>query len=192
MVVNGPRTVPIYQVDAFTDVPFRGNPAAVCLMDDEMDDPTLQAIAAENNLSETAFLSSVGGGPFEEAEEFHLRWFTPVNEVPLCGHATLATSAVLFDALGYPRDEVTFSSLSGPLRARRRPDGILLDFPADSVAPFDPPAGLLGALGLDDAEEVLYAERGKDVLVRVQSAMTVRQLEPDFRALVESTRGTEI
>jgi PhzF family phenazine biosynthesis protein len=186
------RRIPLYLVDAFTDKPFRGNPAAVCLMEDEMDDHTLQAIAAENNLSETAFLWAAGGGHLRDAEEFHLRWFTPVNEVPLCGHATLATSAVLFDALEYPGDVIAFRTLSGRLQAERHPDGILLDFPADEVAPFDPPAGLLEAMGVDDAVEVLYTDRGKDVLVRLASAAAVRNLDPDFRAMVESTRGTDI
>jgi PhzF family phenazine biosynthesis protein len=192
MVAEKGRRIPLYQVDAFTDAPFRGNPAAVCLMEGEMDDRTLQAIAAENNLSETAFLWAEGGGHFEEAVGFHLRWFTPTNEVPLCGHATLATSAVLFDALGYPRDEIAFRSLSGPLTAKRHPEGTLLDFPADEVAPIEPPQGLLKAMGIDEAEEVLYTDRGKDVLVRVTDEAVVRGLDPDFRAMMGSTRGTDI
>jgi PhzF family phenazine biosynthesis protein len=186
------RHIPLYQVDAFTDTPFRGNPAAVCLMEEEADDATLQAIAAENNLSETAFLWAEGGGGFEEAGSYHLRWFTPAAEVPLCGHATLATSTVLFDALSYPRDEISFRSLSGPLTARRRPDGVLLDFPADEVEPLDPPAGLMEALGVADAREVMYARRLGDVLVRLPSAEAVRGLDPDFRGMLEATRGTDI
>jgi PhzF family phenazine biosynthesis protein len=186
------RNIPLFQVDAFTDTPFRGNPAAVCLMEGEVADRTLQDIAAENNLSETAFLWAERGGPFEEASGFHLRWFTPATEVPLCGHATLATSAVLFDALGYPRDEISFRSLSGTLTARRHPEGILLDFPSDEVAPRDPPAGLLEAMGIEDAEEVLWTDRGKDFLVRLPTAGAVRGLDPDFRAMVEATSGTDI
>ncbi len=184
--------VPIYQVDAFTEVPFRGNPAAVCLMEDEVDDPLLQAIAAENNLSETAFLWAAGGGPFEEADEFRLRWFTPISEVPLCGHATLATSAVMFDALGYPREEIRFSSLSGTLVARRHREGILLDFPADQLVDSEPPDHLLEALGVEEAMECAFATRGKDVLVRVSSQEEVRGLDPDFRAMVAATEGTDV
>lgn len=182
----------MYQVDAFTDRPFRGNPAAVCLMDRRVDDAVLQAIAAENNLSETAFLWTEGGVAFEDADRFHLRWFTPTVEVPLCGHATLATSAVLFWVLGYPRDEARFRSLSGELVARRHPEGILLDFPADNVRPLEPPAGLLEAMGIDDAVEVLFAERGRDILVRVSSEATVRGLQPDPRGMVLTTRGMDV
>lgn len=189
---EGRGDIPIFQVDAFTSEPFRGNPAAVCLMEREMDDRTLQAIAAENNLSETAFLWAEGGGTFEGADRFHLRWFTPAVEVPLCGHATLGTSAVLFDVVGYPRDEIRFRSLSGELVARRHPEGILLDFPSDSVRPLEPPAGLLDAMGINEAMEVHFAERGRDIMVRVASESTVRGLRPDFRAMVEATRGMDV
>lgn len=182
----------MYQVDAFTDEPFRGNPAAVCILEEELDDGTLQAIAAENNLSETAFVRPVRGGPPSEADEFHLRWFTPVVEVPLCGHATLATSAVLFDVVGYPRDELHFRSLSGPLVARRHTGGILLDFPVDQLVPIEPPEGFLEALGVADPVEFMFAERGKDMLVRVPTPSSVRELRPDFRRMVDMTRGTDM
>jgi len=182
----------MYQVDAFTDKPFRGNPAAVCLMDRRVGDDVLQAIAAENNLSETAFLWAEGGAAFHEAERFHLRWFTPTVEVPLCGHATLATSAVIFHALGYPRDEARFRSLSGELVARRRPEGILLDFPADEVRPLEPPGGFLEAMGIADAVEVQFAERGRDIMVRVSSEATVRGLQPDIRGMIVATRGMDV
>ncbi len=184
--------IPMYQVDAFTDRPFHGNPAAVCLMDRRVDDGVLQAIAAENNLSETAFLWAEGGVAFQDADRFHLRWFTPTVEVPLCGHATLATSAVLFQVLGYPRDEARFLSLSGELVAQRRPEGILLDFPADTVQPIEPPEGLLEAMGIGDAVEVLLAERGRDIMLRVSSEATVRDLRPDPRGMVVATRGMEV
>ena len=189
---GGRDDIPIFQVDAFTSEPFSGNPAAVCLMEQETDDRTLQAIAVENNLSETAFLWPEGGGRFEDADRFHLRWFTPGVEVPLCGHATLATSAVLFDIVGYPRDEIRFRSLSGELIAKRRPEGILLDFPSDLVRPLEPPAGLLQAMDVDEAMEVHFAERGRDIMVRVSSESTVRGIRPDFRAMIEATRGMEL
>lgn len=189
---SGRTWVPVYQVDAFTDEPFRGNPAAVCLMEGDVGDATLLAMAAENNLSETAFLWAEGDVPLEQAEMFRLRWFTPVNEVPLCGHATLATSAVVFDVLGYPRDEIRYSSLSGPLVARRHIDGILLDFPVDKVEAIEPPEALLAAMGVEEAEECMFARRGKDVLVRVASPDVVRGLDPDFRGMVEVTAGTDV
>ena len=185
-------SIPIYQVDAFSDEPFRGNPAAVCLMEEEVEDATLQAIAAENNLSETAFVWAEGGVSFEDADGFRLRWFTPTVEVPLCGHATLATSAVLFDVVGYHRDEIRYRSLSGPLIAKRHDDGILLDFPADEVEPFEPPKGYLEALGTEDVIYTLYARRGKDIMVRVSGPETVRGLRPDFRGMLVSTRDLDV
>ena len=193
MSVRGPgQWVRMYHVDAFTREPFRGNPAAVCLMEGVQEDGVLQAIAAENNLSETAFLSTTDALPFAEARGFRLRWFTPKVEVPLCGHATLATSAVLFNALGYPRDEVRFDSLSGPLVAKRQGDGILLDFPTDQPAPFEPPAGLLDAMGLDRVIDARFARRGRDVLLRVADEDAVKAVEPDFRAMVVATSGLAV
>jgi PhzF family phenazine biosynthesis protein len=192
MSMEGSKRVRMYQVDAFTDVPFRGNPAAVCLMEEDLDDAVLQAIAAENNLSETAFVWPAGGGPHLEANEFQIRWFTPTVEVPLCGHATLATSAVLFDAIGYPREEIRYHSLSGPLTAKRHIEGILLDFPADEVAPIEPPEGLIEAMGMDDVEESFFAKRGKDFMLLVDSPDTVRRMRPAFGAMVRSTAGMDV
>jgi PhzF family phenazine biosynthesis protein len=185
-------SIPFYQVDAFSDEAFRGNPAAVCLVDEAFDDDLMQTIAAENNLSETAFLSTVGGAVFLDADEFHLRWFTPTVEVPLCGHATLATSAVLFHELGYPRDEICFRSLSGRLVARRHPDGILLDFPADTIEPFDLPEGLLHAMGLAVVEETYFAKRGRDIMLRVDDPKVVKGLKPDFQGMVAATGGLDV
>lgn len=189
---SSPQRIPIYQVDAFTDEPFRGNPAAVCLMEEQVADATLQAIAAENNLSETAFVWAEGGVPFEDADGFHLRWFTPTVEVPLCGHATLGTSAVLFDAVGYPGDEIRYRSLSGTLIAKRHDDGILLDLPADEVEPFKPPKGYLDALGTGDVVDTLYAKRGKDIMVRVPGPDAVRGLRPDFSSMVAATGDLDV
>lgn len=172
--------IPIYQVDAFTDELFRGNPAAVCLLSQDMDDARLQAIAAEMNLSETAFLSQLKQGPLSEQRAFALRWFTPAVEVPLCGHATLATSAVLFHEIGVSSDELTFQTMSGELRAKREGKGILLDFPADELAPIDPPKKLLEAIGISEYEDAMYAKNGKDLMIHVKSEDQVRGLNPDF------------
>ena len=119
--------IPIFQVDAFASEMFSGNPAAVCLLDDWLEDSVLQSIAAENNLSETAFLVPQDKG-------YQLRWFTPATEVALCGHATLASALVVFDSLNWPADSITFQTReSGALTVRRR-DGLLeMDFPATEV-----------------------------------------------------------
>src|SRR5436853_7761849 len=113
----------IFQVDAFTDRRFAGNPAAVVPMESFLPDALLQAIAAENNLAETAFL-------VREGDHYRLRWFTPTTEVPLCGHATLASAAVVMERLERGRNEVVFQSNSGPLPVRRTPTGYVLNFPA--------------------------------------------------------------
>jgi PhzF family phenazine biosynthesis protein len=177
------RRIPIYQVDAFTDEPFRGNPAAVCILSDELDDAKLQAIAAEMNLSETAFLSPIEQGPLSEQHNFSLRWFTPTLEVPLCGHATLATSAVLFREIGITADEVTFHTKSGELKAKQEGQRILLDFPADGPVPIDPPIELLKAMGISEYERTAFAKKGRDLLVHLKSEEQVMQLRPDFERM---------
>ena len=120
--------LPIYQVDAFADHVFAGNPVAIMPLQQWLDDETLQAIAMENNLSETAFLVPRGEG-------YQLRWFTPTVEVDLCGHATLAAAHVLFEHLQHPADDILFHTRSGDLRVRRSAAGLTLDFPAASLLP---------------------------------------------------------
>jgi len=167
------REIPIYQVDAFTDAPFSGNPAAVCLPGAWPDATLMQSIAAENNLSETAFLVPEGAG-------YGLRWFTPKLEVPLCGHATLAAGFVLLEHLKAADDKVAFETQSGTLTVQRSGDRFVLDFPTIAVEPCDPPAGLAAALGAESAETfcstadyVAVFERGADIVT----------LTPDFGAL---------
>ncbi len=130
------HTLPIFQVDAFTDRPFTGNPAAVCPLPAWLPDDTLQAIAAENNLSETAFTVPEGDG-------YRLRWFTPTLEVALCGHAPLAAASVLLTEPG----SLAFSTRSGTLTVTRSGDALTMDFPSIPPTPAEPPAGLLDALG---------------------------------------------
>ena len=133
----------IHQVDAFTDQPFRGNPAAVCVLSRPASEPWMQAVAAEMNLSETAFLH-------REGEIWRLRWFTPVVEVALCGHATLAAAHVLWGTGVVARrgDDLTFETLSGRLGARFESGRIELDFPEKRTEAAAPPAGLLESLGV--------------------------------------------
>jgi len=182
--------MPLYQVDAFTRVPFKGNPAAVCLLPHALDDALMQVIAAEMNLSETAFVMPLGDTPWNEAARFSLRWFTPKVEVRLCGHATLGTAAVLFGVVGVQATSVTFETLSGDLIARRVAGGavgcetITLDFPADTPVPCAPPAGALQALGVASAEAAVYGTRAHDLLIQLDDAQQVRALRPDFPALL--------
>ena len=166
--------IPVYQVDAFTRSVFGGNPAMVCPLDEWLPDETLQAIAMENNLSETAFFVKSGDG-------FHLRWFTPAVEVDLCGHATLAAAYVLFELLEPNREEVTFTTASGELAVTRHGNRLALDFPARPPRAVDPCSGLIEALGPRPVE--IFAAR--DYLVVYEDEDTVRSLEPDMRALLD-------
>lgn len=167
-------TIPIYQVDAFADRPFAGNPAAVCPLGAWLPDELMQAIANENNLSETAFL--VGGGG-----RYHLRWFTPVVEVDLCGHATLAAAFVILTR-HEPGEQVVFTTqTAGELRVTREPDGrFTLDLPAYPPRPVAAPAGLSEALGVTPVEVLQGSPK---LLVVLDAAEAVAALEPDFRAV---------
>lgn len=164
--------IPLYQVDAFTSQLFRGNPAAVCSLEDWLPDELLQSIAAENNLSETAFF-------VRRADRYELRWFTPVTEVDLCGHATLASAYVLMQRLEPGRDEVVFETKSGELRVRREGELLAMDFPARPPTPCPEPEGLAEALGAQPRE--LWASR--DLMAVLDSEAEVRNLRPRFDLL---------
>jgi PhzF family phenazine biosynthesis protein len=177
-------TLPIYQVDAFTEKPFSGNPAAVCLLSGSRDSVWMQNVAREMNLSETAFLQNQGEG-------FSLRWFTPVVEVDLCGHATLASAHILWETgLLPPKEQARFYTRSGLLTAERRGGEIELNFPAKPEEPAVPPPELPKALGVDPR----YTGKSKfDYLVEVDSEETVRNLKPDFSLLKSlAIRGTVV
>jgi predicted PhzF superfamily epimerase YddE/YHI9 len=167
---------PLYLVDAFSAEPFAGNPAAVCLLGEDEDAGWMQAVAAEMNLSETAFLRPAGAG------RYRLRWFTPTVEVELCGHATLASAHVLWTEGLAGEGQVRFDTASGRLTARPAGDGtIWLDFPATPAAGLDPPPGLLDALGGGPAR---FVGLGRfDYLVELADEATVRELAPDLRRL---------
>ena len=167
--------IPIHQVDAFTDEAFHGNPACVCIMDRPKDADWMQAVAAEMNLSETAFVCRRNDG------EFDLRWFTPAVEVELCGHATLAAAHILWETSQLRRTgQARFHTLSGPLTAELRDDRIELDFPANPPAAVAPPNGLLDALGI----AATYVGRTRfDFLVKAQTPRAVRDASPDFGRL---------
>ena len=169
--------IPIYQVDAFADRLFGGNPAAVCPLEAWLPDETMQAIGAENNLSETAFLVPEGDG-------YRLRWFTPKVEVDLCGHATLASAHVVFSHLHPEWQRVVFHTLSGRLEVRRDGDRLVLDFPSRPARLCDVPDELVAALGKEPDAVVLAHE----YLAVYPDERTVRSLMPDMPRLAATTR----
>ncbi len=167
-------TIEIYQVDAFTDKPFSGNPAAVCILSGPADPVWMRNVAAEMNLSETAFL-------YREGEGYSLRWFTPTTEVELCGHATLASAHVLWETGKLrPEDRAEFHTLSGVLRASSNGGLIELDFPSEPAAETPPPPELAESLGVTP----LHTGKNRfDYLIEVESEEIVRNLKPDLALL---------
>jgi len=165
--------IPIYQIDAFAESLFTGNPAAVCPLDGWLPDDQMQKIAAENNLAETAFFAREGPG-------YRIRWFTPAVEVDLCGHATLAAAHVAFAFEGHQGNVIEFASRSGMLRVRREGDRLVLDFPADSPRKVTSPEGLDEALGLPPIE--VWQGRS-DYLLIYEHEADVARMSPDFRRL---------
>jgi PhzF family phenazine biosynthesis protein len=173
--------IPIYQVDAFTNERFKGNPAAVCPLDNWLPAAVMQNIAAENNLAETAFVVAAG-------ENFEIRWFTPTVEVDLCGHATLASAYVLFNELGFSGDQINFiSHRSGPLSVTKNGSILALNFPVDSLTelPLKPEV----AIGLSQTPRAVF--KGKtDYLFVYDSEAEILALQPDFVALkAHAVRG---
>ena len=169
-------SIPIFQVDAFTEEPFKGNPAGVCLLRGPAEASWMQSVAAEMNLSETAFPLAEGGG-------FRLRWFTPKVEVKLCGHATLATAHILWEqGVLAPDREARFQTLSGLLTARRDGELIELDFPARPPLPKPPDwaEAVVGALGI---RPVYIGMSAEDILFEAADEEAVRGVRPDFEAL---------
>ena len=164
----------IFQVDAFTSEAFHGNPAAVVPLKAWLPDETMLAIAAENNLAETAFF--VGGGG-----KYELRWFTPTIEIDLCGHATLASAFVLAEILKTESGEISFQSRSGELKVSRDGERFVLDFPSRPAVECETPAGLIDALGAVP-QKVL---KSRDYLTVYASEAEVATLKPDFRAIAE-------
>jgi len=163
-------SIPFFQVDAFTDKAFGGNPAAVCPLDSWLHDSQLQAIAAENNLAETAFFVPKDG-------EYHIRWFTPTVEVDLCGHATLASAAIVLRHLEPTRQKVVFQSQSGPLIVSRAGDRLMLDFPVRPVEAVELTPAIVAALG----GKPLKAYKGvRDYVVTYANAEEIRALAPDM------------
>ncbi len=173
------KPVRLLQIDAFTAEPFRGNPAGVCLLEANAAEEWMQAVAAEMNLSETAFIVPRG------RDEFGIRWFTPTTEVSLCGHATLASAHALWtEGVVAGASPIVFQARSGRLAAGREGDWIVLDFPLLAVQPVAMPAGLAEALGT--RPRGVYRKEGFTWLAELETAAQVRDLRPDGNALMRA------
>ena len=177
--------LPIFQVDAFADEVFKGNPAAVMPLDKWLDDGLLQAIAMENNLSETAFI-------VKAAEGYELRWFTPQVEVDLCGHATLAAAHVLFEHLDYKSDEILFHTRSGTLGVHCSGLRLTLDFPAKQLVSIDVDLAVCRALGATASEALAPSGKSGAVLYVYEFEADVAELKPDFAALLSASTHSVI
>jgi PhzF family phenazine biosynthesis protein len=182
--------IKIYQLDAFTDSVFGGNPAAVCPLDQWLSDETMQNIAMENNLAETAFY-------VKEKENYRIRWFTPAVEVDLCGHATLAAAYVLFNIEKEPADEILFQSRSGILKVSKDDDLLTLNFPADSLTEIEPNLNLTHCF--DQIPESIF--KGKtDYLFVFHSELQIKTIRPNFshiasldaRGVIITARGDQV
>lgn len=164
----------LYQIDAFAEKPFEGNPAAVCPLDYWLPDTVMQSIAEENNLSETAFFVPKDKG-------HHIRWFSPVREVDLCGHATLASAYVLFNFLGFSGDHIEFDSRSGVLTVAREKEWLVMNFPAQPPKVCELPGEMIKAFGKKPAECL----RSADYLAVFDSEKEILELRPDFAELAK-------
>lgn len=175
--------IKFFQIDAFTQSAFNGNPAAVCPLDAWLDDDTLQKIAEENNLSETAFF-------VKENDGFSLRWFTPAVEVELCGHATLAAAWVIFNKLNYSQSSIKFYTLSGELIvSKAENDYLCMDFPAKQLEKIAINHQLLAALGIAE-DDILSAWQADDILLEIKNEQIIEKLQPNFNELIQiPTRG---
>ncbi len=162
----------LYQIDAFASKPFEGNPAAVCPLKTWIPDELMQLIAAENNLSETAFFVREGSG-------YRIRWFTPTSEVDLCGHATLASAYVLFNILGYDKEKIEFDSRSGILKVMKDNDLLAMDFPAQPPVDCEIPQKIIEAFGTTPVECL----KSKDYIVGFEHETDIESADPDFEKL---------
>lgn len=173
------KTLPMYQVDVFTRERYKGNPAAVCILEDKLEDNVMKLIAAEMNLSETAFVLPID----ENSNIYSLRWFTPEVEVSLCGHGTIGTAKVLYEELNIDSDLITFETKSGNLIAKKYKDGIGIDMPLDTPEDINMPDGLLESLGIDQYEDVKIGKSTRKLIIRVSNEDVILNLRPDFNKM---------
>ncbi|MEI7736127.1 MAG: PhzF family phenazine biosynthesis isomerase [Ferruginibacter sp.] len=171
-----------YFVDSFTNQPFKGNPAAVCITEIALDEITMQNIAMEIGFSETAFISCIS------ENNYSIRFFTPKKEIPLCGHATLAASKIIFDTAAY--ETIVFTNCENvELNIEKSGSKIKMQFPVYDTLPIDVPDALLHALGINTVIETRYSEKNTIILIEISSANELAALSPDFTALIHSYTG---
>lgn len=173
------KSLPMYQVDVFTKDYYKGNPAAVCILKDRLEDDVMKLIAAEMNLSETAFVLPID----KNSNLYSLRWFTPEVEVSLCGHGTIGTAKVLFEVLNIESDIITFETKSGNLTARKYKDGIGIDMPLDIPEEINIPKELLDSLGINDYEDIKIGRNTRKLIIRVNDENTILNLKPDYNKM---------
>lgn len=168
--------IKLYQVDAFAEKLFMGNPAAVCVLNNFLPDPILQNIAMENNLSETAFI-------VKKKNVFHIRWFTPLMEVDLCGHATLAASHVILNHLNYKENVIHFTSKSGDLYVKKDKKQLVLNFPCDRIKKIKTPNVLIDGIGISPEETYKGVS---DYMMIYKDQKQIEKIKPDFKCLLQT------
>lgn len=168
--------IKLYQVDAFAEKLFMGNPAAVCVLNNFLPDPILQNIAMENNLSETAFI-------VKKKSVFHIRWFTPLMEVDLCGHATLAASHVILNHLNYKENVIHFTSKSGDLYVKKEKKQLILNFPCDRIKKIKTPNVLIDGIGISPEETYKGVS---DYMMIYKDQKQIEKIKPDFKCLLQT------
>ncbi|MBS5883956.1 PhzF family phenazine biosynthesis protein [Clostridium sp.] len=175
--------IKIYQVDAFTSKSFKGNPAAVCILEDDISDELMKNIAQEMNLSETAFVKQFKNSNMGKGNLFSLRWFTPEVEVDICGHATLATSKILFDEFNIKEQYIKYETKSGLLIAKKEDEKISLDFPIDKALDFNLTQDILDAMGIISYSKAIIGEKTRKIVIEVKYEEDVVNLKPNFEML---------
>lgn len=177
------KVVKVYQVDAFTNECFKGNPAGVCILEEAIEDKYMQLIAKEMNLSETAFVQPLEGRHINQTNIFSLRWFTPKYEVDLCGHATIATSEILFNNIGIKNEEIIYETKSGRLIAHKTNKGISLDFPIDEPLNINLSNDILEAMGIESYENAIIGKNTKKLVIHLKTESEVLKLTPNFEKM---------
>jgi PhzF family phenazine biosynthesis protein len=172
-----------YQVDAFTSQAFKGNPAAVCILEEDISDELMKSIAKEMNLSETAFVKPLENKSINDCSLFSLRWFTPEVEVDLCGHGTIATSKILFDEFNIKTNEIRYETKSGILISGKENDKISLDFPIDNFLNFELSEDILNAMGIKSYVKAIIGENTRKLIIELNSEEEVIKLQPNFDKL---------
>lgn len=175
--------IKIYQVDAFTSESFKGNPAAVCILENDISDELMKNIAQEMNLSETAFVKPLKNLNIGKGNLFSLRWFTPEVELDLCGHATIATSKVLFDEFNIKEQYIKYETKSGLLTAKKKDEKISLDFPIDKALDFNLTQDILDAMGIRSYSKAIIGEKTRKLVIEVKDKENIINLKPNFEIL---------